>query len=167
MRTELYWISGPWPGKLGIAARPRGGDWLRDEMLNWGRAGVNTVLSLLTRDEEHDLELDRESREALSAGMEFLALPIPDRQIPISENAVTTVLTKLDAELSAGKNVIIYCRQGIGRSGLLAACLLVIRGWDPETAVRALSGARGIQIPETREQRDWIDYYAATLATAK
>ncbi len=167
MRTELYWISGPWSGKLGIAARPRGGDWLKDEMLNWRRAGVNTVVSLLTRDEEQDLELDRESREALSAGMEFLALPVPDRQIPMSENAVTTVVTKLDAELSVGKNVVIHCRQGIGRSGLLAACLLIVRGWDPEAAVLALSAARGVAIPETREQRNWINHYAATLVTTK
>ena len=167
MKTELYWISGPWSGKLGIAARPRGGDWLKDEMLSWRRAGVNTVLSVLTRDEERELELDRESRETLAVGIEFLALPIPDRQVPMSERAVTTVLTKLDAELSAGKNVIIHCRQGIGRSGLLAACLLVVRGWDPDAAVLALSQARGVQIPETREQRDWIDQYAATLATPK
>ena len=52
MWTELYWVDGPWLGKLALAARPRGGDWLEDEMANWRRAGIDTVLSLLTPEEE-------------------------------------------------------------------------------------------------------------------
>ncbi len=30
--TTLYWVRGPWPGKLALAARPRGGEWLDDEI---------------------------------------------------------------------------------------------------------------------------------------
>ena len=26
MPAGLYWIDGPWPGKLAVAARPRGGE---------------------------------------------------------------------------------------------------------------------------------------------
>jgi len=48
MGTELYWVGGPWPGKLALASRPRGGDWVEDEMADWRRAGIDTVLSLLT-----------------------------------------------------------------------------------------------------------------------
>src|SRR5436309_9794359 len=36
---RLYWINDPWPGKLALAARPRGGDWLPDEVADWKRAG--------------------------------------------------------------------------------------------------------------------------------
>ena len=32
MGTKLYWVDGPWLGKLALAARPRGGDWLCDEL---------------------------------------------------------------------------------------------------------------------------------------
>jgi hypothetical protein len=53
--TELHWVEGAWPGKLAMAARPRGGDWLQDELADWRRSGVNTVFSLLTEEEEHDL----------------------------------------------------------------------------------------------------------------
>ena len=52
MATELHWITGPWPGKLALAARPRGGDWLEDEIAHWHHSGVDTVLSLLSPDEE-------------------------------------------------------------------------------------------------------------------
>ncbi|MCC6363579.1 MAG: hypothetical protein IT165_08635 [Bryobacterales bacterium] len=55
--TRLYWIDGPWRGKLAMAARPRGGDWLDDEMESWRRAGIDTVFSLLTGEEERDLDV--------------------------------------------------------------------------------------------------------------
>ena len=61
MGTELHWVDGPWPGRLAIAARPRGGDWLEDEMAHWHHSGVDTVLSLLSPDEEHTLGLDNEA----------------------------------------------------------------------------------------------------------
>jgi hypothetical protein len=35
MTTELFWIPGPWKGKLAIVPRPRGGDWLDDEVGGW------------------------------------------------------------------------------------------------------------------------------------
>ena len=167
MSTELYWVDGPWPGKLALAARPRGGDWLADEIAGWHRAGVDTVVSLLTPDEEHDLDLHAERSEVASHGLEFVSLPIPDRQVPPSEGPVMSVLDKLDSTLRSGKNAVVHCRQGVGRSGLVAACLLVAKGTDPETAVRNLSAARGVAIPETAEQRRWIDRFAALVANAK
>jgi protein-tyrosine phosphatase len=61
---------------------------------------------------------------------------------------------------------VVHCRQGIGRTGLIAACLLVAQGAAPDAAVHNLSAARGLPVPETAEQRRWIDHYAATLAEA-
>jgi protein-tyrosine phosphatase len=167
MWTQLYWVDGPWPGKLALASRPRGGDWLEEEMAGWRRAGVDTVLSLLTPEEEQELDLKREADEVKARGMRFAALPIPDRQVPNSESEVSATLDRLDADLSAGKNVVVHCRQGIGRTGLVAACLLVTKGLSPEAAVKTLSAARGNPVPETAEQRRWIDHYAAVLAGTK
>jgi protein-tyrosine phosphatase len=167
MWTELHWVDGPLPGKLALASRPRGGDWLEDEMAAWRQAGIDTVLSLLTPEEEQDLDLKREAHEAKARGMKFASLPIPDRQVPNSESEVSATLDRLDADLSTGKNVVVHCRQGIGRTGLVAACLLVTKGLSPEAAVKALSSARGNPVPETAEQRLWIDHYAAVLASAK
>lgn len=78
VQKELYRLDGPWRGKLAMAARPRGGDWLRDDMASWKRAGIDTVLSLLTPDEETDLGLREEAGEAKTQGMEFTSFPIPD-----------------------------------------------------------------------------------------
>ncbi len=167
MWTELHWVRGPWQGKLALAARPRGGDWLQDEMWSWRRQGVDGVVSLLTAEEEQDLDLGDEIREAQSQGMTFTRFPIADRQVPASESAATDVLEKLDAELSAGRNIVLHCRQGIGRTGLMAACLLVTKGRDPETAIKETSADRGVAIPETDEQRRWIDRFAAALSGAR
>jgi protein tyrosine phosphatase (PTP) superfamily phosphohydrolase (DUF442 family) len=167
MRKDLYWLSGPWQGKLAMAARPRGGDWLEDDLSGWRREGVDTVLSLLMPEEEKDLDLEQEAGEVKRLGMEFVSFPIPDRQIPKSDAKWAEVLERAASTLSEGKNVVVHCRQGIGRSGLAAACLLVRKGISPGAAVEMVSAARGVHIPETSEQRDWIDHYAVGLAATK
>jgi protein-tyrosine phosphatase len=165
--TELHWVNGPWPGRLALAARPRGGDWLEDELAAWCKAGVDAVVSLLTPDEESDLELSNEKRETLKQGLEFFSLPIEDRSIPDKEDGFRDTVEHVNQLLSAGKKVAIRCRQGIGRTCLLTSCFLLSRGFSPRDAVAALSAARGVPVPETDEQRRWIDGYATNLAVAK
>jgi protein-tyrosine phosphatase len=167
MRMDLYWIDGPWQGKLAIAPRPRGADWLKDDIAAWQRAGLNTAVSLLTPEEEKHLDLRDEARAVPGLGMMFISFPIPDREVPSSQTEFAALLDKIDRDLTAGRNVILHCRAGIGRSGLVAACLLVMKGVSPEEAVKKVSAARGVSVPETKEQRNWIDQYAATLAAAK
>jgi protein-tyrosine phosphatase len=167
MWTTLYWAQGPWSGKLAVAARPRGGEWLVDEVATWRQAGIGTVLSLLTGEEEKELDLTGEGREVKKSGMKFMSLPIPDRQTPVSEPEVKAAIEKLDADLSSGKNVVVHCRQGVGRSGLIAACLLITKGLSSGAALEAISAARGVTIPETPEQRRWVERYATSLAGAK
>lgn len=164
MWKDIYWLEGSWPGKVAVGPRPRGGEWLKDDVAKWKRAQVDSVLSLLTPDEERDLDLRNEAGEVRAQGMSFTAFPVPDRQIPASEAKLAEVLEGLNRDLVAGKNVLIHCRQGIGRSGLVAACLLVKKGLSPGAAVESVSAARGITVPETAEQRDWIDHHASGLA---
>ena len=76
-------------------------------------------------------------------------------------------LRNIESALAQGKKITVHCRQGIGRSGLVATCLLVKKGISPGAAVEMVSGARGEPVPETSEQRDWIDYFAAAFTTTK
>jgi len=136
-------------------------------MARWKQAGVCNVLSLLTADEESELDLGDEAGQTRMLGIEFDSFPIPDRQVPRSEAEWGRVLDKITRTLSNGKNVVVHCRQGIGRSGMLAACLLVKQGMSPGAAVELVSAVRGVSVPETPEQRDWIDHYAAALTATK
>ncbi len=163
MRADLHWVEGPWPGRLAVGARPRGGDWLSDEVDTWKRAGIGGVLSLLTKEEEQDLGLLDEARIVRSQGLEFSSFPIQDRQVPKSESELTEALTRAGEFLSQGKNLLIHCRQGIGRTGLVAACLLVRSGMSPGAAIEVVSAGRGLAIPETNEQREWIERYAPAM----
>jgi protein-tyrosine phosphatase len=163
MFTELFWIEGPWPGRLAISPRPRGGDWLEEEMKAWRQAGVDAVVSLLTPEEAADLSLEQERSHSEANGIEFYSLPIADRSVPASDRDAAQLIGKLDAALSHGKKVAIHCRQGIGRSALIAAGLLIEQGLSPEEAIQRVSRARHAPTPETPEQRAWIDSFAATL----
>jgi protein-tyrosine phosphatase len=163
MATELHWVEGPWRGNLALAARPRGGDWLDDEMASWRMSEVDTVVSLLERDEAEELGLRLEAGAAQHHGMRFVSVPIADRQVPDSKVLFSAEVERVDRELAAGRNVVIHCRQGIGRTGLLAACLLLGRDVPAQDALFRLSEARGLSVPETAEQRRWIDEFAETV----
>jgi protein-tyrosine phosphatase len=150
-------------GQAGDCSASRGYDWLEDEVCDWKNAGISTVLSLLTPDEERDLGLAAESQVTRSLGVRFASLPILDRQVPSSPSEVAPILDELDTELASGKNAVIHCRQGVGRSGMVAACLLVLRGMNSDSAIRELEKKRGTAVPETDEQRRWIDLFASSL----
>jgi len=163
LSTELRWVEGPWKGKLAIAARPRGGDWLEDEIEAWRRLGITTVVSLLTPEEERELDLIEESVVVQSHELGFLSLPIPDREVPASESEVTAMLARLHEILASGRSAVIHCRQGIGRAGLLASCMLVFEGKPALEAIQAVSQARGVAVPETSGQRAWVLNYGVAI----
>jgi protein-tyrosine phosphatase len=167
MFTELHWVDGPWPGKLAMSARPRGGEWLEDEVAHWRRSGIDTVVSLLEEHEERDLDLSEEKLLVRARAMDFVSFPIVDRETPSSELAFITALDLVDRDLAAGRNVLLHCRQGIGRTGLFAASLFLAQSFGPESAMERLSAARGLPVPETAAQRRWIEQHAASFAHAR
>lgn len=156
MNTELYWIEGPWPGRLAVSARPRGGDWLEQEIRAWSKAGINVVVSLLTLDEALDLNLSEEPDLCRTHDISFISFPIKDLGVPASREDAISLVTAIEQVLVEGRNVLIHCRGGIGRSGLLAASLLVRSGIDAEAALQRVSAARGFSVPETVEQKEWV-----------
>ena len=155
MAESIFWIVGPWPGRLAIVLRPRGGDWLPRETQAWRRAGLDLVVSLLEPIEEDELDLSNERVSAAESGLDFRAFPIADRGVP-SRRAAAQFAAHLSAELRAGRNVGLHCRQSVGRSALIAAAVLVSGGVDAGEALSSISAVRGVQVPETAEQRQWI-----------
>jgi len=74
----------------------------------------------------------------------------------------------IESLLVDGHNIVIHCRGGIGRSGLLAASLLICAGFDSEEAIRRASVARGFSVPETAQQIQWVrDFAEAATALTR
>ena len=157
---NIYWLDGPWPGRLAIVARPRGDEWLEDEVKEWRQSQIDIVVSLLTQVENNELGLEQEAAKSTEQGLQFLAFPIVDCAVPASLWETRKFVEKLTTDLAQGKNVAIHCRQGVGRSALLAASLLVHAGMDAAHAFRQIEIVRGCPVPDTLEQRQWVEKFA-------
>lgn len=160
---KVFWVPGPWRGKLGILRRPRGGDWLRDETKAWREVRIDVVVSLLEPGEQVQLALEGEAAAATASGVEFRPFPIPDRGVPASQESVAKLASRIVEALETGRNVAVHCRQGIGRSALIVGAVLVAAGQDPKTALKTIEKSRGLEVPETEEQRQWLRDFASWL----
>lgn len=163
MKAELYWIQSIGAGRLATMPRPRGGDWLRDEIVSLRADGVELLVSLLTPYETGELELQAEAALCGAFGIELISYPIEDMRVPPSLSATRELAARLLAALQAGRGVAVHCRAGIGRSSTIAACVLVAAGLTPEDAFARISAARGITVPDTEEQQAWVEQFAATV----
>lgn len=167
MRIKTYPIEGPWPGKLAILPRPRGGDWLQDELLAWRQDGIDVVVSALTPEEAETMDLALEETSASEAGMEFLRFPIADRDVPESFAASRKFFETLEKLLNQGRHVGVHCRQGIGRSSLIAATLLILGGVSRDQAWERIEASRGCPVPDTPAQKDWVNRFAQSAMAEK
>ena len=163
MKPDLFWIPGPWRGRLAIASRPRGGDWLSDEATGWRRAGIDVVVSLLEHDEAAQLNLAQEGEVARLNGIDFISFPIPDRGAPASLTPTLSLLAAIAGALGKGKNVAVHCRQGVGRSGMIAAGVLMSSSVRAEDAIETVGRARGVTVPETRNSSNGSSIYLRSI----
>ena len=156
MNATPYWIKGPWSGRgLAILPRPRGGDWLGDEVRSWRAAGINIVVSTLTAVEVAELDLAAEAEECHANGIDFIAFPFMDRGTPASNAAAIELGRRLKRKVTAGKNIGFHCRQGVGRSALMAVTVAVVTGMPVDAAWDLVQVARGHPVPDTAEQKVW------------
>lgn len=160
MKADVCWVI---EDRIAILPRPRGGDWLDDEIASYAAQGLRVLLTLLTIEEEIELELTDEVVLAEKHGLDFMRYAIVDRGVPKSPTLFAATINDLAA---SGKAVGVHCRAGIGRSGLSAAALLVALGYEVDAAFAAVSVARGVEVPDTPEQRQWLHDHAALFTKA-
>ena len=146
--------------RLAIVPRPRGNDWLEDEGTQTKRAGVYVLVSMLQPDEATELGLSAEAKLFAAGGIQFRSFPIPDQETPPSTAAFAKFVEELRVEAHAGRCVAVHCRASIGRSSLLLAALLTAEVYTADDALRRLTTARGLQVPDTRDQIRWVERFA-------
>ena len=159
MSAEVYWIEGLLRGRLAIMARPRAGDWLHDEIARWAAENIDIVVSLLEPAEVTELQLGEEATICRERGIDLISFPIADRSVPESLQETIEFARLLAGKINEQKTVAIHCRAGIGRSAVMAACVMVMLGTEPDLALGHISDARRLKVPDTDEQRRWVSQF--------
>ncbi|WP_407067049.1 MULTISPECIES: protein-tyrosine phosphatase family protein [Falsihalocynthiibacter] len=120
------------------------------------KRGVQSIVSLLEAIEADKLGLAREAEQCTAEGIEFRNMPIADFALPDGKQ-FADILRLICTDLEAGKSVAVHCRAGIGRSGMVACGVLMRFGATAQEALVQVSKARGVDVPDTAEQRAFIE----------
>ncbi len=164
---QIACLSTPMAGDIGLTFCPgkhdpgaMTGAWSRDlttdlqAICDWG---ATTLVTLM---ETHELELLRVptlGETAQISGLKWMHLPIRDVSVPSAafERQWPVAANAIEQELESGNNVVIHCRGGLGRTGLVAGMLLVRNGVLPIEALDAVRAVRPGAV-ETEEQKQYL-----------
>jgi protein-tyrosine phosphatase len=116
---------------------------------------TDVLVSLI---EEHDLakfHIQALPKAAADAGIELDRFAIPDGGVPEDAADFAGLVSRTIGRLRAGKTVVIHCRGGLGRTGVLAAVCLRALGVDPERAMAIIRATRPGTI-ENAAQEDFV-----------
>jgi protein-tyrosine phosphatase len=157
MYTKIHWLHQfANTARLGIMARPRGGDWLEQEIIQLKKQGTGILVSLLESPEINELGLSKEKPFCEVHGLEYVNFPIADRSIPTSPDKAKVLIEYLTDKINDSHSVVIHCRMGIGRSSIIAGCILLKAGYKANDVMAHISKARGLKVPDTDEQEKWL-----------
>lgn len=92
-----------------------------------------------------------------SAGIELLHLPTPDLE-PATHEHLERGVAFVRERLERGDKVLIHCQHGIGRSALLALCVLVDQGWQPLDALVHAKDRRWAVSPSQSQYEGWAGW---------
>jgi hypothetical protein len=128
------------------------------------RMEIRTVMVLMP---EHEL-VAAYGRNLLddyrSAGFEVIHCPIEDFSVPRKiegEGGCIEYIEKLWKALGEG-HALVHCAAGLGRSGLVAACLLVRAGQSADQAVQRVRSSRPGTL-QTLEQENFVQSFEGSL----
>jgi len=153
---DIYSLELIGSGSVSVMAKPVAGEWIDDEFSGISKYGINRIISLLERSEAYEVGLKDEEVYAEKHQIEFVSYPIPDRGLPSSVNDFSKFTKGLYHSAAKGNNIVIHCRAGIGRTGIVAAGVLLHCGFTAEQAFEHISKKRGVPVPDTPEQENWV-----------
>lgn len=130
---------------------------LQADLANIHKWGAKSLVSLMPQDELRRLGVDYIGREVQALGMTWYHLPIEDMEVPdwTFEHRWQYAGVRLRELLRSGGRVVFHCRAGLGRTGTIAAKLLVELGVPPGEAISQVRHARSGTI-QTNAQENYV-----------
>ncbi len=156
MTPKMHYVQEIGLGYLSVMAMPLIGDVIEDQFSGLSALGVMQILSLLETSEQDAIGLIEEQKLCEKNNMNFISYPIKDHCLPTSVKEFSLVTKTIYQEITEGMNTVIHCRAGIGRTGMVAAGVLLHTEIEATVAFQIISRARGIQVPETEQQYNWV-----------
>ncbi len=153
---EIDFISLPgMTGRIGMGRAPGYGSDRFEDFRSIKAQGISKIYCLQEEDELQYLTNGEDDflkrRECLfSIGIEFVSSPIGDFRIPTVDQA-KELTDMILSDVRTGKDILIHCMGGLGRTGTVAGCTLVRFGIDPEIAIMTVRTVRPGTL-ETDEQ---------------
>ena len=146
------------PGKKQATALT--GGWDRDLGMDLDAIeafGTSALVTLIEQHEIESLDVIGIGHETLKRHMDWLHMPVRDVSIPGQEFEAAWQLhgPGLRSRLRAGFNIVVHCKGGLGRAGMIAARLLVELGTNPDDAIKEVRHVRPGAI-ETSEQESYV-----------
>ena len=142
------------PGRLGLTFCPgkrqrhaATGAWARELDADLARVAAWGAAAVLTLMEEHELTalmVPGLGAAVRARGMAWHVLPIRDAGVPDAgfEQAWATLAPGLHRRLAEGQRVLLHCKGGLGRTGTIAARLLVEHGMTADAAIGPVRAVR-------------------------
>jgi protein-tyrosine phosphatase len=156
MKTRIFWLN----ENLGIMSRPLGGDDLVEEIENWKKVNVDTIISFLTDEENEELDLEYERMDCRREGFDFIKFPIEDRQVPDSYLKTKELVKNIVDKINENKKILMHCRGGIGRVSIISASVFsTLYKISVKQSFSTISKIRGIHVPDTDEQILWTEEF--------
>jgi len=153
------------PGKHCTSAY--GGCWERDLATDLDQLATHETGLLVCLVENHELrslQIPTLVEDAIARGMQVLRLPIPDGGVLSDDAPVLELVQVIERAASAGINVVIHCRGGLGRAGTLGGCFLKYIGVADDEVFARLRRRHPTSCPETTAQRTFIRTFRGRLA---
>ncbi len=160
-------------GTLGMTLAPGVKDWnwdrdMKMDMRHLREYWRTDVLVSLIKDYEYErYEMESYAEEAEAAGITVKKFPIVDVDIPREDQIeeYADLVGEIIGFLHEGRNTVVHCRGGIGRTGTVVSSVLVGLGYDAREAMRLASDARRSdarrdEVPETEPQREYVREFA-------